>query len=215
MFAKVFSQIFESSIAMDYSVRHMFMDLLVLSDAEGAVDMTYDAISRITNVPIEIVRRCIDQLCQPDPESRSPLHEGKRLVPIDSHRNWGWIIVNYEHYRKIRDEEARKAYFRDYQRERRSVKDKSLTKGDKVEPSSSTSSYSSEKGRPKDEQEVISFCKSISLTDGEYFWNKWVANDFTNNGRKMRDWRATIKSWKAAKYCPSQKDAAKKPKSCL
>jgi hypothetical protein len=125
MFAKIFGQIFDSSIAEDYNCRRMFMDLLVLADPTGAVDMTEDAISRRTNVPVEEVRRYIAELCQPDNKSRSQLEEGKRLVPLDSSRDWGWRIVNYWHYRKLRDEEARRSYFRDSQRRyRRRLKEK-------------------------------------------------------------------------------------------
>jgi NADH-quinone oxidoreductase subunit F len=119
MFTKVFGQIFDSSIAEDYNCRRMFMDLLVLADQTGAVDMTYEAISRRTNVPVEEVVKYVKQLCQPDAKSRSPLEEGKRLVPLDSNREWGWQIVNYVHYRNIRDEAARREYFRDKQREHR------------------------------------------------------------------------------------------------
>ncbi|SRR6266705_918512 len=119
MFAKVFEQIFDSSIAEDYNCRRMFMDLLVLADSTGAVDMTPEAISRRTNVPVEEVVKYVKELCQPDAKSRSKLEEGKRLVPLDSNRDWGWKIVNYVHYRKIRDEAARREYFRDKQREHR------------------------------------------------------------------------------------------------
>lgn len=119
VFAKIFSQIFDSSIASDYVVRHVFMDLLVLADRDGVVDMTLDAISRRTNVPEEIVHHAITELCKPDRKSRSHEEQGCRLVPIDSHRDWGWQIVNYEHYRNIRDEEARRTYFRDKKREQR------------------------------------------------------------------------------------------------
>ena len=132
MFAKVFGQIFDSSIAEDYNCRRMFMDLLVLADQTGAVDMTYEAISRRTNVPVEEVVKYVKELCQPDQKSRSKLEEGKRLIPLDSNRDWGWKIVNYVHYRKIRDEAARREYFRDKQREHRkkvkkAVKDAVLT----------------------------------------------------------------------------------------
>jgi hypothetical protein len=97
MFAKLFSQIFDSSIAEDCDVRHVFMDLLVLADPDGGVDMTIQAISRRINVPLDRVRHGIEQLCQPDPASRSKAEEGRRLVPLDSHRDWGWRIVNYGH----------------------------------------------------------------------------------------------------------------------
>ncbi len=152
MFAKVFGQIFDSSIAEDYNCRRMFMDLLVLADSTGAVDMTPEAISRRTNVPQPEVEKYIKDLCQPDARSRSDLHEGKRLIPLDDRREWGWLIVNYQHYRAIKDEEARRAYFRTAQREYRKgkkkvVKDKGLTKlntnGQVLTPASTSSSVSS------------------------------------------------------------------------
>lgn len=119
VFAKIFAQIFDSSIASDYVVRHVFMDLLVLADRDGVVDMTPDAISRRTNVPEDVVLHSIAELMKPDHKSRSNEESGKRLVPLDSHRDWGWQIVNFEHYRAIRDEESRKTYFRDYKRQYR------------------------------------------------------------------------------------------------
>lgn len=116
MFAKVFSQILDSSIAEDFTVRHVFMDLLVLADSEGSVDMTIPAIARRTNVPIKIVKSAIEKLSEPDGESRSKTEDGRRIIPIDSHRDWGWIIVNYGHYRAITDNEFRRSYFRDQKR---------------------------------------------------------------------------------------------------
>lgn len=122
MFAKVFSQIFDSSIAENWQTRHVFMDLLVLSDSDGCVDMTAEAIARRTNVPVEIVRKSLEELCAPDSNSRTSGNEGRRLVPIDSNRAWGWHIVNYSHYRVVRDEEARREYHRNYRREERAKK---------------------------------------------------------------------------------------------
>lgn len=100
----------------------MFMDLLVLADMDGVVDMTLEAIARRTNVPIEQVTRCIGYLSQPDPKSRSAYEHGARIKLIDSHRDWGWQIINYAHYRELRDEESRRAYFRDYKRKQRAKK---------------------------------------------------------------------------------------------
>lgn len=105
------------------------MDLLVLADRDGIVDMTLDAIARRTNVPDAIVSHAIQELMKPDERSRSHIEDGRRLVLLDSHRDWGWQIINYDHYRDIRDEEARKAYFRNYKRVYRSK--------DKPEPSES------------------------------------------------------------------------------
>lgn len=122
MFAKIFTQIFDSSIAENYLTRHVFMDLLVLADSEGCVDMTQEAISRRTNVPLDIVRNAVKELCSPDHQSRTAGDEGRRLLSIDVNRPWGWRIVNYAAYRAIRDEEARRAYHREYRRAERAQK---------------------------------------------------------------------------------------------
>lgn len=131
MFAKVFGQIFDSSIAEDYNCRRMFIDLLVLADWTGAVDMTYEAIARRTNVPIEEVRKYIAELSQPDSTSRSKFEDGRRIMLLDSHRDWGWQIVNYEHYRDIKDKETLRGYFRDKKRSQRKalkLKEKQMSK---------------------------------------------------------------------------------------
>lgn len=171
MFAKVFSQIFDSSIAEDYNCRRMFMDLLVLSDSDGVVDMTPEAISRRTNVPMEQVVKYIAELCAPDPASRSKVHEGRRLISLTEDRDWGWRIVNFHHYRKIRDEEARRSYFRDAKRKQRKKQNKeSKTSGGQVvdtgglarnvaSTSSSSETFRSKKGEPPSVLAVMNgFC---------------------------------------------------------
>src|SRR3972149_8180226 len=99
MYAKILNQIFDSSLANDYITRHVFMDLLVLADREGVVDMTFDAIARRTNVPIEVIQDSIGKLCKPDVNSRTSEAQGARLILLDDRRAWGWHIVNYAKYR--------------------------------------------------------------------------------------------------------------------
>jgi hypothetical protein len=119
VFAKVFQQIFDSSIAENYEVRHVFEDLLKLADREGAVDMTVEAIARRVNMPVEKVRFGIEELSKPDLESRTKDFEGRRLIPISDGRSWGWFIVNYRKYRDLQDEESRRVAFRDAKRRQR------------------------------------------------------------------------------------------------
>ncbi len=66
-----------------------------------------------------------------------------------------------------------------------------------------------QRGKPESEQEVIDYLLSLSLpkSDGEYFWNHWEGNGWQNGGKSIQDWKATVRSWKAAGHCPSQKPA--------
>lgn len=61
--------------------------------------------------------------------------------------------------------------------------------------------------------DVLEFAESIALpqSDGEWAYHKWEGNGWTNGGKPIRDWRATIRSWRAAGYLPSQKSISPKP----
>lgn len=109
MFAKIFGQIFDSSIACSPALRHFFMDLIVLADADGDVDMTPESIAARTRIPLAEVNEHLACLCSPDKRSRTPDKEGRRLELIDSHRDWGWHIINYHKFRAIATNEQRKA----------------------------------------------------------------------------------------------------------
>jgi len=59
-------------------------------------------------------------------------------------------------------------------------------------------------------EEITDFCAKSGLpeSDAEYFFNKCEGNGWLNGKHPIKDWRATIRSWKAAGYMPSQKQPA-------
>jgi hypothetical protein len=117
LYARIFAKILESSIADDWQVRMVFQDFLLLAE-DGTVDMTHRAIARRTNVPLEIVERAISVLEEPDPRSRDRENDGRRIVRLDPHRDWGWQITNFEKYESVRCQnetrEVRAARMRHY-----------------------------------------------------------------------------------------------------
>ena len=113
MYAKIFTQIFDSSVNEDCHVRWVFEDMMKLADVNGVVDMTHEAIARRTNAPLDIVKKGIERLEMPDDSSRNPDYEGRRIVRLDEHRSWGWWIVNYEYYRNLASEEQKRARTRE------------------------------------------------------------------------------------------------------
>jgi hypothetical protein len=78
--------------------------VLSLSDRHGHVDVTHEYIAGVTGLAVSEVIACMRRFCAPDPGSRSSSENGARLVLLDSHRDWGWRIVNHGFYR----EKARK-----------------------------------------------------------------------------------------------------------
>jgi hypothetical protein len=81
--------------------------------------MTPQVLHSTTGIPLRHIRRGLAALEKPDPDSRTPDEEGRRIVRLSDSRSWGWRIVNYAHYRKIRSQEERREYQRNLMRDRR------------------------------------------------------------------------------------------------
>lgn len=103
LYARVFVQILDSSIAEDFECRHVFEDLLKVCDTDGCIDVTRTALARRFNIPLTVLNRCLQKLEQPDPLSRDPDNEGRRLERLDEHRDWGWRILNWAKYEAVRN----------------------------------------------------------------------------------------------------------------
>lgn len=110
MFAKVFQSMYDGSLAQrgPWEALVTFQQLLILADRFGDVDIHPDVISRRTLIPIEVITKGIEELAKPDPHSRDPSEEGRRIVPLSANRDWGWHIVNYTKYSQIRSAEERR-----------------------------------------------------------------------------------------------------------
>lgn len=214
MFAKVFEQIFDSSIAEDWQVRHVFEDLLKLAKKSGpdwVVDMTPESIARRANMPLEIVAKALSRLSQPDPKSRSKEAEGRRIKLLDEHRDWGWRIVNYQKYKEIATAEMLRMAEAERKREYRNRMSRTCP-GQERDMSVSVSvsasdGKGSEEGKPK--REPHSFQKptieamklhaaKIGLPDkeAEAAFNYYESNGWHVGRQKMVSWTHALTNWK-------------------
>lgn len=122
MFAKVFASLWDGTLADQWETWSVFVFMLAHCDAQGVIDMTPQAISRRSCIPVDKVEAALQHLSAPDPRSRTATEDGRRIVLLDDHRDWGWRIVNYEHYRNMRDEESRREQNREATRRWRGSK---------------------------------------------------------------------------------------------
>lgn len=108
MYAKLFASLYQGTLRGCSDEILVFTNLIAHADSTGMVDKHFRAIAEETGLDIERVKAAIANLEAPDPESRSPEMEGRRIVKLDEHRVWGWQIVNHGKYRAIRSEEDRR-----------------------------------------------------------------------------------------------------------
>ena len=96
MYGKLFEQMYDGTLATKgpWEALVTFQQLIILADKDGNVDMTAEAISRRTTIPLTIIQEGLRGLILPDPQSRTPTEDGKRITPLSPDRDWGWHIVN-------------------------------------------------------------------------------------------------------------------------
>jgi len=119
MYAKIYTSMYSGTLRGRAHEILVFTNLLAFCDRDGFVDKHPRAIAEEVGLTVEQVRVALDNLESPDPESRTPDEDGRRIVRTDEHRTWGWRIVNYEKYRAIRNEEDRRAQNKAAQARRR------------------------------------------------------------------------------------------------
>lgn len=130
-YTKLFHDILGSTIwREDLSVKICCVTLLALADREGIVSASVPGLAHFAGVSVEQAEIALEKFLSPDPYSRSPEHEGRRIEPIDG----GWRLLNYSKYRfKMSAEDIRerdRVRQQRYRRERKACHTESVTECD-------------------------------------------------------------------------------------
>lgn len=120
MYGKVFESIYDGTLYGHWEAIVTMQQMIVLAGPDGVVDMTPQAIAARTSIPLEIIRTGLKVLGEPDPYTRTPGEEGRRIILIDSHRPWGWKLVNHGKYMRLRNMEQKREADRARMSEKRS-----------------------------------------------------------------------------------------------
>jgi hypothetical protein len=118
-YSKLDCGIVDSSLwEMPHEYLRVWIAMLAKCDASGCVRVAAPAMARLCHLDRPALDAVIDTFCAPDPESRTPDNEGRRLQRVDG----GWQILNYAKYREglkqpdLSTDRTRR--FREKQRER-------------------------------------------------------------------------------------------------
>jgi hypothetical protein len=101
MYGKLFASMYDGTLYGKWQALVTFQQMVILSTPDGIVDMTSQNISGRTSIPLEIIETGIADLEAPDPHSRTPDYEGRRIIRLDEHRPWGWQLVNHKKYKDL------------------------------------------------------------------------------------------------------------------
>jgi len=119
IYAKLFSSITESSLWCEPNeVRLLFVSMLAKADSSGFVEAALPGLAKLANLTLPEVESAIKSLESPDPHSKNPEHEGRRILKVPG----GWMLLNYEEYHSRKGNEERRQYMRDYMQNYRAGK---------------------------------------------------------------------------------------------
>lgn len=122
MYGKIFASLYQGTLRGNAHAILVFTNMIACSDRLGNVDKHPRAIADEVGLTVDEVRAAIAYLSAPDPESRTSLEEGRRLLPLEPGRTWGWRIVTHSKYRAMVREEERREQWRVAQAKARASK---------------------------------------------------------------------------------------------
>jgi hypothetical protein len=94
----------------DSDTKTLWIYLLLSADVRtGVVRHTRPAIARGSGVERQKVDRILEQFASPDPDSRTPDNDGRRIAFVDG----GILVLNYDRYKNRDYSAARVKKYRD------------------------------------------------------------------------------------------------------
>jgi len=95
-YTKVFGSIIHSTIWRDDDhVRLVWITMLAMAGEDGVVEASVPGLMDAARVTRGNVEDALERLMSPDPDSRNPDHEGRRIAAIDG----GWLLLNHDKYK--------------------------------------------------------------------------------------------------------------------
>ena len=147
MYGKIFESLYEGSmVGAGPTIFAVWGYCIAKADSNGIVILNPALLAPIIGTSRVDVEQAIEYLTSPDPHSKNPEHEGRRLINVSG---YAYTVVSHAIYRDIKTNQDRREYMREYMRKRRgndavnSVNSlQSLQKLTKVNPASASASAS-------------------------------------------------------------------------
>jgi len=123
-FIKAHCELVSSSVwEGPYHHRIAWTALMVTCGTDGISPVTEASLYRVANITKEEADDAIRAFTSPDPKSRTPDYDGRRIERVSG----GFKLLNYFKYRDIRTPEQKNKYMRDYMKRYREDRKNGLT----------------------------------------------------------------------------------------
>lgn len=228
-YTKLFSSIVTSTIWVESDrTRIVWITMLAMADKHGEVQASIPGLARVAGVPLSDCEEAINKFLSPDPYSRTPDDEGRRIEKIDG----GWALINHAKYREMASrEEAKESNASRQKRHRDKVARNTETVKDsngdvtlsnasvtqtlhiadadadseeihKEQKSASPPAVDVKRNfTPPTPEQVETYSREISYPlNGQGWCDTYAQKGWMVGKNKMKDWKAAVRNWKASRY---------------
>jgi hypothetical protein len=123
-YTKLFSSIVTSTIWVESDrTRIVWITMLAMADRNGEIQASIPGLARLAGVPIPDCEEALAKFIAPDPYSRTPDDEGRRIEKIEG----GWALLNHAKYREMASRDDSKASNTERQRRHREKEKRNAT----------------------------------------------------------------------------------------
>jgi hypothetical protein len=117
-YTKLFASILDSTIWQEAAhTRLVWITMLAMADRDGIVEASVPGLAARAGVERAQCEEALAVLLAPDPDSRTPTAEGRRIERVPG----GWLLINHELYRHRSSAEERREKEADRKRRARAV----------------------------------------------------------------------------------------------
>lgn len=121
-YVKLFGSILDSTVwKLPPAIKVVWVTMMAMADRDGVVEASLPGLAHRAQVPLPTAEKAIGIFLAPDPHSKTPSNEGRRIEVVTG----GWRLLNFEAYREKQSLDdrktknaARQQRFRDRQAQR-------------------------------------------------------------------------------------------------
>jgi hypothetical protein len=152
MYGKIFESMYEGSmVGAGPTVFAVWGYCISKADIDGTVLLNPSLLAATIGTHKPEIEAAIEYLNMPDPNSKNPDHEGRRLLHLSGFQ---YFVVSLSKYRNIKSNTERREYMREYMRKRRATEEgdvSSLQSLPKLTDATTASAYASSSASPEGE----------------------------------------------------------------